>query len=476
MMLHTLLVEINLLMFGAAVFGVLGTPARLYAFPIRTSALVLVQMLEGMVAVAVELLMSTAVLNAAFGLRWPLWGPAIFAAAVFAVILGVVRLFEKSAWVIFAMTVAMTGLSLWFKSRGGAVLGPATRLWTDVTPADVLTLVLTAGFAYGMAVAGVARNRRGEPPISIGFVAWFLRNFSATTSQTGRPFRTPVQAQLWFEWRKKGLVIPFTVSMGLVMGLVLWLIASRDTEALYEGLVATGALISFLGFGNGFLLGKVDSRDPNLQIGQFQATRPVTSTEMARTILKCAAIGLVIGWTIWAASFLALAETLRALQVTFPLRLPAPLGWWYFPATLVGPWAAMGLSTPLFLTGRKGLFATIIIGSMVFVIGLMLFSRLAFSHEGQEQFFRWALLVVGIMLVLGTIWSFLAAQRRSLIGTPTIVVAASVWGMLCALVAIYGISHPEEGLSAYISAAGILTLAVSPLATAPLALAWNRNR
>lgn len=214
------------------------------------------------------------------------------------------------------------------------------------------------------------------------------------------------------------------------MGLVLWLLVSRKAQALYEGLVAAGALISFVGLLTGFLLGQVGSRDPDLQIGQFLATRPVTSTEMARTILKCEATGLIIAWTIWAASFLALGETLRALQVTFPMRLLAPLGWWYFPATLVGPWAAMGLSTPLFLTGRKGFAGAIIIGSMVLVVGLMLFSRFAFSHEWQEQFFRWALLVVGIMLVLGTVWSFLAAQKRSLIGAPTVVVAASVWGAL----------------------------------------------
>ncbi|HEX4070348.1 MAG TPA: hypothetical protein VHX68_04245, partial [Planctomycetaceae bacterium] len=449
---------------------------RLYTYPIRTASLVLVLMLQAMVAIAAELVLSTALLNLAFGLQWPLWGPALFAAVLSAAFLAVLWLFEKSGWVVPAMALTVTVLGLWFKWHDGPVFGTPTRIWSVVTPGDVLTLGLTTVAAYAVAVVGIARNRCGQPPLSLGFVAWFKRTFSATTSPIGRPFRTPSQAQLWFERRKKGWAIPATVTIGLVVGLLVWLIASRKAEALYEGLLAAGGLISIVGLLTGFLLGQVGSRETDLQIGQFLATRPVTSTEMARTILKCEATGLIIAWTIWAASFLALAETLRALQVTFPMRLLAPLGWWYFPATLVGPWAAMGLSTPLFLTGRKGFVRAIVIGSMVFAVGLMLFLRLAFSHEWQEQFFRGALLVVGIMLVLGTVWSFLAAQKRSLIGAPTVVVAASVWGALCALVAIYGISHPGQESFAYFLAVGILALAVSPLATAPLALAWNRNR
>jgi hypothetical protein len=475
-MLHALVVEINLLMFGVAVFSALGATARLYTYPIRTASLVLVLMLQAMVAIAGELVLSTGLLNLAFGLRWPLWGPALFAAVLSAAVLAIVWLFEKSGWVILAMTLTVTVLGLWLKWHDGPVFGTPTRTWSVVTPGDLLTLGLTTLAAYAVAVVGVARNRCGQPPLSLGFVAWFKRTFATTTPPVGRRFRTPAQAQLWFEWRKKGWAIPATVTMGLVVGLAVWLIASRKAEAIYEGLVAAGALISLVGLLTGFLLGQVGSRDPDLQIGQFLATRPVTSTEMARTILKCEATGLIIAWMIWATSFFALGETLRALEVTFPLRLPAPLGWWYFPATLVGPWAAMGLSTPLFLTGRKGLVGTIIIGSIVLIVGLMLFSRFVFSHEGQEQFFCGAVIVGGIVLMLGTVAAFVAAEKRSLIGAPTILVAASVWGLLCALVAVYGISHPEEGLLVYFVAAGVLALAVSPLATAPLALAWNRNR
>ena len=318
-------------MFWVAVHGAIGSPARLYTYPIRTASLVLVLMLQAMVAIAAELVLSTALLNLAFGLQWPLWGPALFAAVLSAAFLAVLWLFEKSGWVVPAMALTVTALGLWFKWHDGPVFGTPTRIWSVVTPGDVLTLGLTTVVAYAVAVVGIARNRCGQPPLSLGFVAWFKRTFSATTSPIGRPFRTPSQAQLWFEWRKKGWAIPATVTIGLVVGLLVWLIASRKAEALYEGLVAAGGLISFVGLLTGFLLGQVGSRDTDLQIGQFLATRPVTSTEMARTILKCEATGLIIAWTIWAASFLALAETLRALQVTFPMRLLGAVGMVVFP-------------------------------------------------------------------------------------------------------------------------------------------------
>jgi hypothetical protein len=271
--------------------------------------------------------------------------------------------------------------------------------------------------------------------------------------------------------------MPATAVMGLFMGLVFWIIGSRDVRELYEGLVVAGVYVPLAGLGVGLLLGQVGSRAQEPQMSQFLATRPMTSTDLARSILKCAATSLFIAWAIWAASFLALGGILWASQVEFPLRIPGPIGgWWYLPATLIGAWAAIGLSTPMTLTGRKRLLAVSCIGSIVLFIGLMLFSRFAFSHEGQEQFFCGALIVGGIVLMLGTVAAFVAAGKRSLIGAPTILVAASIWGLLCALVAVYGISHPEGGLLVYFVAAGVLALAVSPLATAPLALAWNRNR
>jgi len=479
-MMHIVMVQINVLLFGIFVFGAIGAPSRLYALPISTSSLVALQLLQGMLAVAAELVLSTMLLNATFGLGWPLWGPALFAAVAAATILALLWLTEKSAWVLVAIGLVGSVLGLWLKSHYGPTFSPPSRYWAVVTPVDVLTLILATLLAYWIGVAGVSRNRCGEPPLSVGLIAWFERVF-AGTPQAGRAFHTPAEAQLWFEWRKKGLALPAMVVMGLVMGHGIWLLVSRESKALYEGLVGSGALLVLGGLLGGFIFGNVGRRDSDLQFGHFLATRPIPTPEMARSILKCAAKGLLIAWIIWAVAFFAVSALLWSLGVRFPLAMPAPLGWWYLPATLVGAWAAIGVLTPVTLAGRQTLAGVLIFGPVALFVGLLLFSKYALSREGQEQFFQGSLVACGIALMLGTVWAFSAARRRSLIGRPTLVVASVVWIVLCTLVALQrisslGTSNPAERLPIYIAALGILALAISPLATAPLALAWNRHR
>jgi hypothetical protein len=479
-MMHIVVVQINVLLFGISVFGAIGAPARLYALPIRTSSLVALQLLQGMLAVAAELVLSTMLLNAAFGLGWPLWGPALFGAVAAATILALLWFTEKSAWIFVAIGLVGSVLGLWLKSQYGPMFSPPSHYWAVVTPVDALTLILATLLAYWIGVAGVSRNRCGEPPLSVGLIAWFERVFAATP-QAGLAFRTPADAQFWFEWRTKGFALPAMVIMGLVMGFGFWLIGSREAKDLYEGLVGGGTFLVLGGFLGGFAFGNVGRPDSHLQIGHFLATRPIPTTEVARSVLKCAAKGLLIAWTIWAVAFFALYTLLWSLGVGFQLSMPAPLGWWYLPATLVGAWAAMGVLTPVALAGRQTLAAVLIFCSVALFVGLLLLSKYTLSRGGQEQFLQGSLVACGIALMMGTAWAFSAARRQSLIGGPTLIVASVVWVALCTLIALQrlsslGTSHPAERLPIYIAAVGILALAVSPLATAPLALAWNRNR
>jgi hypothetical protein len=473
--MHIVFAQIYPFMFGLAALAAIGAPKRLYALPIRTSTLVALQFLLAMLLVAIETLGSTAALNAVFDLRWPLWGPVLYGAVAVVVLQATMSLADRSFWLAPAIAVPGGLLGLWFKAHYGPVFSRPTHYWNVVTPLDVLTLTLILAAAYGVAVVGVARNRRGESPLSIGFVDWLTRLLAEVPGRDVG-FRTPAQAQLWFEWRKKGWSMPAIVIMGLVMGLGIWLIGIRDAKSLYEGFMAGGALFVLATLLGGFVLGHMGGRDGDTRIGPFLATRPMTTAVMAREILKCSARSLIFGWLIWAVSFLTVVCMLRAIGVGFSLKLPEPFGWWYVPATLVGSWAAFGLLGPLALTGRQRLAAGLIFGGISLLIGALLFSKLAFSREGQEQFARWGLVALAILSVAGTTAGFVAAHRRSLIGTSVVLTAASLWALASAIVALGGTFAGADQLIISFWAAGVLALAISPLATAPLALAWNRNR
>jgi hypothetical protein len=474
--MQMVLVELNMFLFGMAAIAAMAPASRFYTFPVSTSSLVAWTLLLEMAAVAAELVVSTALLNSIFDLRWQLWGPALFGAVTVAAIQAVLWLTEKSGWIGVAMCVVPGGLCIWFKSRYGPTFSLPNHSWSQVTPAEVATLFAVAIASYFVGIFGVARNRCGQPPYSLGLVPWLDERVFAAAPQAGRPFRNPAQAQLWFEWRKKGWAMPASVGMGLFMGLGIWLVANRKANGLVEGFAVGGGLLLLAGLICGCILGNVGQADSDLQVGQFLATRPITNSDLARIILKTAAKSVFVAWVIWTVAFLCLYAILLALGVNLQTALPAELGWWYFPATLVGAWTAVGVIAPIAMAGRPILIATTLFGASVLFCGLVLFSKNVLSVQGQDYFVEGLSVFWGIAFVVWTIWGFAVARRRSLIGWPTLYVALSVWAALCTVVTMVWGSHSTERLPLLVCVEGLLALSVAPLATAPLALAWNRTR
>ncbi len=127
LIMHVVLVQFNLFTFGAAVIAVQRSPSRLYALPASTSTIVTWRLLPAMAMMTLQSLANTAVLNTLFSLRWPLWGPALFAAAALAVVQAVLWLAEKSAWLPWAVGAAAVALGLWLQSQYGDIFSPPDR-------------------------------------------------------------------------------------------------------------------------------------------------------------------------------------------------------------------------------------------------------------------------------------------------------------------------------------------------------------
>ena len=231
-------------------------------------------------------------------------------------------------------------------------------------------------------------------------------------------------------------------------------------------------LMGFLGL----FLGNVGANDTTFEIGHFLATRPLTNTEISRTILKVLARSVLIAWLIWAVPFLILYAILYVRQAVPAVEVLQNFGWWYFPATLLGSWTMVSVLAAIAMTGRSQLLAQLICGLLAVFIGLGLFRHFSLPAPARLPFDRGVSVTIGVLLLLGTVWTFVAARQRRLIGSPTVSVAGAVWTLLSGLIVLDWTLHPSRPWLAGVLAVSLAALVVAPLAAAPLALAWNRNR
>ncbi|MGO8747968.1 MAG: hypothetical protein ACLQNE_18490 [Thermoguttaceae bacterium] len=480
--IHAAMVLLNAMLFGAALFEAMGNPSRLYAFPATASVIVAWQFLPAMAAMALECVLTTAALDALFKLNWPIWGPALFMPVAMAISVACFRGTEKSPWYTFVLgTISLPVVLGWFYSRYGLfVYSQSTQMWWhEVTATDVATMSAMAGVAYCVAVWGVARSRCGEFLKTPEVFRWLARVLDPAPA-VGLPFRSPAEAQFWFEWRQKGWAIPGLVVVALPIGFLLWLIFNRNPHELFSVVFGAGGFLTVVGLIAGLIFGHAGLADGKLEMGHFLATRPMTSTVMARTMLKAAGINLFLAWALWAVAFLALYAILLLAHVDPRPQLPSEVGWWYFPITLLGTWIGLALFATLGQTGRSSLIV-ILFGSVpAIAIGVMLFANWVLSPAERLQFDRWLAAALGVIFILGTVWAFIAARRRSLIGSPTVWAAMVLWGTLCALAMLFCSQHRNEHLLSpapvFVQLIGLSALVVFPLAAAPLALVWNRNR
>jgi hypothetical protein len=462
--------------FGAAVFGVQTGISHLYGYPIRTAALVAWRIIPGMALMAMQTALCIWFLNMLFHLDWPIWGPAMAMAVMLATFQSAAWLTEKSlGWSIIALSIAATICGLWFRSRFGSVFSNPTHAWTHLTPAEVLVMAATVGTAYWIAVFAVGRNRGGESPLSIGFWQWLSSLFSQT-KDLERPLNSPVDAQLWLEWKRKGWVMPVTVLLILVFALIAWLFSDRTAEALFIGLFTAGYTAPLFGFLGGLVLGNIGPNDGNYAIGHFTATRPMSDAEMGRVMLRTAAKSILSAWAIWAACFSLAYVCLLATGGRGAIKLPPEFHWAYFPATLLGPWALTGGLMSLCLMGRMRYVVQIMCLVPTAIIAFTVVGQMFLSHEVEALVGSILTALAAAALIVAAGLSFVAARRRHLIESGTMWAAAAVWA---AAIAIGFFEMPKAAHPiwlAYFLLAAFMAWVVGPFAAVPLALSWNRHR
>jgi hypothetical protein len=477
-----------------------GFPARMYVLPARTSLLVSAQMWSGIVAGILVYQAVAAVAWIVLGAKWPLLGPSFFLAVFLAWNMAI--MWSAPGLSIVKAPPAMliwAGLLAWVAKRYGIDSLPIhpTKMWANVTPGELLTMTLLGASAYAVAVAGVCRERRGDSPELKKIKEWLEQEVGGHTHRD-KDFSSPTAAQMWFETRTKGHLIPIANAV-IQMTIVVVYLGSRGDGTEMAMLIAAALVVpvgcpSFVGW----LAGSCSSPGAPEQMDSFRAIRPMSTAALAHVMLRNGGLSVLFTWLGWLASFLLLAvgvsvtgharEFFGALtdayeKIGFGRLVLVCL------AGAILSWTALALAASSAM-GRRS-WTRWVPRVAVIAISLPLVYFHAKGMIAPTQYvtlfktFCWA---AGSWCSVTTLLAFHRAHRQRLITARTIGLAASGWVALClaAGCALSPLHHaiwadarfPPESIptgSAAFLLAGLLLLPVAPLATAPLNLARRRS-
>ncbi|BBO30741.1 hypothetical protein [Lacipirellula parvula] len=479
-------VQTNILALVASLLALSATMhKRLYSYPATAATLMHGLILPAAAIIAVDLIVWTAVMNAAFRLQWPTLEPAIFGAAIIVVAYSAMWLTYQSRWMLFALTVVSGVFSFWIKSHFGPMFGELKHPWQSMTAAEAICLLTITAISYRLGVQAFARSRRGERPFSTGVISW-LDDFSERRIQGRKTttFAAPLAAQTWY-FEQRSWVAPASVLSASAFAFVLWMFVNRDPGDLVEAYAFSGGMVSIATAIGGLFLGALGSKDQT-SIGQFLASRPITTVDMSRQLLVVTARSFLKTWACWGVIFL-LILFLAWLAGASPMqRIPPAHRWALLFGAILLSWATMATAIVMALADRGRLIFRVITYISFGFIALLLLNDLVVHRFGRDEIVHAFGALFGVTATAATVASFYYAFHRGLLQPRIAMAAVVVWVILLAAGAnMLPAMGPQDRMVAKMAfldvtartlVLGSLSLVVAPIAATPLALAWNRTR
>ncbi|MCL4693565.1 MAG: hypothetical protein KJ060_13775 [Candidatus Hydrogenedentes bacterium] len=264
-------------------------PARQFCLPIRTGAVVAIHLLYRLLSFVLLAAALFTLMRLEFGdlIVRPLTLDMAIAASLFSYVIAVawswgsVRPWIRAAIVIFAPLVVV---ALSIRMTDGQTF---ERTWMGLTldSTGITTgLFLAAGLHAAVAYFVGLRSRLGTGPGSeqMGLGSRLLGNGPRITS-SGQ------QAQFWYEWRKKGWVLPaLTLSFTFAAVVVARILNEiEDLSDLGELLLLVPFQASlFAAFVTGLYMLSVDYRHASSGLSTFLYTRPLSTDAYTRARLR----------------------------------------------------------------------------------------------------------------------------------------------------------------------------------------------
>lgn len=495
---HFFFVAFSGFLFLVVCLGVLEQTQKIMSrMPVATAEIVSGLILSTLIITVVVSLVSVAFYRqflfgeTMFRDHWPVLGPTLFLATMVVVIhcafwnLKSIGFFRLLFWPYFgAMAIG------WFVSRYSP--GDSSRFfvpWKQVTPAELLTMSVVFVAAWVGAIRSCARVRCGAavPTLTWERLITELRNLRHTAIITDRKRLDSISAgfaQLY--WRDSCRTV--TLIIALLGGLVFFINLVSYMDLASQGKVELDPVMSpMFGLSALFsiqasmvilfacLMHSLSTRNQS-QMKGYLASVPLSDRELSavllRCILKCVILSLIFVVILGlAGSYLTfvLSQGMDVIRqcwqsvVSFEAKSNMVISAGY---ALLAYWIFVANSISLFWISSLRFSWNVILVPPLLAIA-------SFYGIFYPVFGFVLLLLFALLGWSATIVAYIQAYRASLIGAQVIWFAS----LFCLIVpAVYWDFWSFTELPLKLLWSSLLVLAVTPFATIPLAVSWNRHR
>jgi len=499
-MMHVMIMPLTLLLCGMGIIASQGALSRLFLAPITTAAIVSWHMFSGAILLSLQMAASLIGQNAWFGSHHPVLGPSLFAAAAWASAQMLIGVPHRTVTSLVLSSIPVVLSFCWFGSRHGGWFQSPNHYWTDVTVSEIFMMISIIVISYLLTVRVISNERCGQHFQAMSLWKWIEQTWeriSTMRSGDDLPFRSWQQAQLWCEWRSKGIALPIATGIIIVFGATMIVIrmaalgnVSQTFKESQEAVVGAGFMLPLIAGLAGLLLGTTFSgiqsrdqkstiRDLNVEgqfdrMGSFLATRPMTNTMYAGIILRIAGKSAVLSWCLWAMVLILAVVAGTMTGVTSDQFTLVARQYWYLCGTLLAVWIAMTSVASSVLTGRFPVFAVLFTSGVFIAAFLLLVTENYATSQLKSLLSLLVPLTISAVVLMGTGLAFLAATRRSIMNQALAWRCGVAWLLMNGFALL--VKPSELPFVAYPLMMAFTALVVLPFATTPLAIAWNRHR
>jgi hypothetical protein len=352
------------------------------------------------------------------------------------------------------------------------------RNWT-------LILMSLLPLSCGLAYTGLGKIRHGN------WQRWTWKwRITARTNLTGpRQFRSPAQAQLWFEWRSKArwlllLVVALAAVPLLIVSVGVAIFGPLTEEGPFFMCAYLLCVPIFIHFCHGM--------SPELTLLPFTAIRPMTNGEIVMAKLKAVARSTVLSWVVILMMLAVVPLLGDIVAAARQAKFLSPSETFFRPMTpilLLGliflTWRFAAANLCFGLTGRKWLAHIPALATYGFIVVLMVYFFLGNNPDYKKRMLQILPGLLGLLVVLKIIlaqWAFRIALQRQLLSHAAMIKYLLVWiafAVVFLVPTLISLYHEKGFVAAdllVLSLGIILCLPLARIGFAPTALSLGRHR